>query len=316
MKEVTVDRFPDGAWPVMLTPFREDRSIDWDAVDAYADWLIRMGSAGIFTVALSSEMFDLTPSERVALTRRVVDAADGRAPVIASALAGEGLSVAEAAAGLVEAGAAGVVLIASSLATPEEPDDVLIGRMQTVLERVPDVPFGIYECPVPYKRLLTLETVRWLAETGRFVFYKDTSHRVDVMTARIEATRGTPLKHYNAAISSLVSTLRAGGHGFSGYAANIYPDVVAWLCANVAAAPAPEVERAQRLLSVAEHAINSRYPTSAKYLLAHRAGLPVLPVSRWKPESIGPHEGQPLRDLVDYIASLELPGLRASSRTR
>ena len=37
---------PDGAWPVMLTPFHEDRSIDWDGLDAYTDWLIELGSAG------------------------------------------------------------------------------------------------------------------------------------------------------------------------------------------------------------------------------------------------------------------------------
>ncbi|QOR71837.1 dihydrodipicolinate synthase family protein [Ruania alkalisoli] len=305
-----MDFLPNGAWPVMLTPFRDDHAIDWDAVEAYTDWLIRTGAAGIFAVALSSEMYDLTPAERVALTRRVSDVADGRVPVISSALGGEPAQIAAAAAAQVEAGAAAVVLIASTLATAEESDDVLFTRVQTVLEDVPDVPFGIYECPVPYKRLLTLETVRALASTGRFVFYKDTSHRMDTMTARIGASRGTPLKHYNAEISSLVSTQRAGGHGFCGYAANIYPDLVAWLCANYESEAVAEVERVQRLLSIAEHGINSRYPSSAKYLLAHRSGLQVLPVSRWKPEPIGPHEGQPLIDLVDYIDSLDLPGLR------
>ena len=41
---------PTGAWPVMLTPFNENRSIDWDALDAYTDWLIELGSAGLFAV--------------------------------------------------------------------------------------------------------------------------------------------------------------------------------------------------------------------------------------------------------------------------
>lgn len=305
-----MDTLPDGAWPVMLTPFHQDRSIDWDTVDAYADWLVRTGSAGIFTVALSSEMYDLTPAERIEVTRRVAGAAAGRVPVLASALGADPAEIAESAHALVDAGADAVVLIASSLARADEPDSVLLDRVEGVLDRAPGIGFGVYECPVPYKRLLTLEAVRWLGGTGRFVFFKDTSHRTDVMAARVDALRGTPLKHYNAEISSLVATLRAGGHGFSGYAANIYPDLVAWLCSEHARADQAEIERVQRLLSIVEHAVNNRYPTSAKYLLAHRTGLPVEPVSRWKPEAIGEHEGQPLRDLVDYLGSLDLPGMR------
>ena len=60
----TGSTLPDGGWPVMLTPFREDRSLDFEQVDALTDWLIDNGAAGIFTVALSSEMYDLTEEER------------------------------------------------------------------------------------------------------------------------------------------------------------------------------------------------------------------------------------------------------------
>ena len=75
---------PTGAWPVMLTPFNENRSIDWVAVDDYTDWLIELGSAGLFAVALSSEMYDLSHDERLELSARVVERAAGRVPVVAS----------------------------------------------------------------------------------------------------------------------------------------------------------------------------------------------------------------------------------------
>ena len=78
---------PTGAWPVMLTPFNENRSIDWVALDAYTDWLIELGSAGLFAVALSSEMYDLSHDERLELSARVVARAAGRVPVVASSAA-------------------------------------------------------------------------------------------------------------------------------------------------------------------------------------------------------------------------------------
>ena len=94
----------------------------------------------------------------------------------------------------------------------------------------PGVDFGVYECPLPYKRLPSIDAVRHLAQSGRFSFYKDTSHSLDVMTGRIDVMRGTRLRLYNAAIGSLTPSLRAGASGLSGYAANLYPDLVSWLC--------------------------------------------------------------------------------------
>ena len=31
---------PSGVWPVMLTPFNSDNSIDWAAFDELVDWYI------------------------------------------------------------------------------------------------------------------------------------------------------------------------------------------------------------------------------------------------------------------------------------
>lgn len=306
---------PNGAWPVMLTPFNTDRSIDWPAVDDYTDWLIELGSAGIFAVALSSEMYDLAPEERVALARRVVHRANGRVPVIASSLgSGSGPEQAAAAAEIATTGVAAVVLISSLVAGLHEPEFVWLDNAQVILDHNPGVDFGIYECPLPYKRLPSLDAVKWMAESGRFTFYKDTSHSIDVMRDRLALMTGSRLKLYNAAIGSLTPTLRLGAAGLSGYAANIYPDLVAWLCENFddnsAAATA-----VQRLLTVAEHSVNLRYPTSAKFLIDVGSRLEFRPISRWKPESIGEHEGLPLIQLADYIRGLDLPqGALASSR--
>ena len=89
---------PDGAWPVMLTPFSADLSVDWDVLDRYTDWLIAHDAAGLFPVALSGEMYEMPEAERLEVARRVVDRAAGRVPVLASiAEAGTDAEIAAAA---------------------------------------------------------------------------------------------------------------------------------------------------------------------------------------------------------------------------
>ena len=75
---------PKGVWPVMLTPFTVEGAIDWDGVDVLTDWYIDSGVAGLFAVCLSSEMYELTDGERLALAKRVAKRVDGRVPVMAS----------------------------------------------------------------------------------------------------------------------------------------------------------------------------------------------------------------------------------------
>lgn len=304
---MTDTTLPDGAWPVMLTPFNEDRSIDWQAVDAYTEWLIELGSAGIFAVALSSEMYDLSADERHELARRVVVQADGRVPVVASSVAsGSGLEQSEAAAKVADTGVSAVVLISSLVAGLSEPESVWLDNASTILQQNPGVDFGIYECPLPYKRLPSVDAVRWMAESGRFTFYKDTSHTLDLMRDRIQVMNGTRLKLYNAAIGSLTPSMKLGASGLSGYAANLYPDLVAWLCQNFDNG-SDAARDVQRLLTITEHSVNLRYPTSAKYLLDVSSRLEFRPISRWKPETIGPHEALPLHQLADYLRDLTLP---------
>lgn len=53
---MSTDAIPSGLWPVMVTPFHEDRSIDWRGVDALTDWYLSAGAVGLFAVAQTIEM--------------------------------------------------------------------------------------------------------------------------------------------------------------------------------------------------------------------------------------------------------------------
>ena len=73
-----------GVWPVMITPFTEDNKIDYDAVLRIIEWYDKNGVDGIFAVCQSSEMFELSPQERVELAKFIINNTPKHMGVIAS----------------------------------------------------------------------------------------------------------------------------------------------------------------------------------------------------------------------------------------
>jgi len=256
----------DGVWPVTLTPFTDSRSIDWDALDRLVEWYEAAGAAGLFTVSLSSEMYDLDHDERVRLAEHVVSASD--LPVVATGSFGE--SVEEQAAAVDEMAATGVdavVVNVADVAPAEADEEAWLANARRLLDLTGDVPLGLYECPQPYHRLLDASTLGTLAETDRFVFHKDTCCDAGRIARRLAAVEDTPLSLFNANVPTLSVSLADGASGYSGTAANLYPDLLAWLCEHSREEPELAAEL-QEFLSVADYVIRVNYPRVAKQYLA------------------------------------------------
>ncbi len=290
-----------GVWPVVLTPFTETDEVDFAALAGYVDWLIDNGADGLFAVALSGEMYELDLAERVAVARCVAERAAGRVPVAASVVGGA--QVGEIVAEANELAAAGVdivVLIASAVLAPEDDEQRLVALAQALAVDLPDVALGIYECPIPYHRVLSESVVAALARTGRFVFFKETSHDVSRMATRVADAQGTPLKVFNAGIENYAESLQVGVTGLSGWVVNVAPDLVARL-GRLAAAEglSPRVQGLQHLLVDIEQRMGSTYPGSAKALVARRTGLGWSSRSRWRAAQV---DDALVRELADTIA--------------
>lgn len=298
-----MNTLPDGAWPVMLTPFHADLSIDLETLDRYTDWLIEHDAAGLFPVALSGEMYQLDEQERLVVAHRVVERAAGRVPVIASvAERATPAETAAAVARLAGTGVDAVVLVASIVLAEGDDEQVLRDVVTAVIAANPDVPLGIYECPVPYHRVLTTDAVAWLAATKRFVFFKETSHDVGLMADRVKVSEGTPMKVFNAGIESLVESLQVGTAGLSGWVVNVYPEHVQWLTEN-GVPETPAAYELQAALDATERGMGPTYPNSAKVLLESRAALGFRPVSRWQPKDVDTASMDALRARVDEVAA-------------
>jgi 4-hydroxy-tetrahydrodipicolinate synthase len=67
----------------MVTPFKEDLSLDVDRAQELARWLADTGSDGLVVAGSTGESATLTDEEKVTLWRAVTEAVSGRAKVIA-----------------------------------------------------------------------------------------------------------------------------------------------------------------------------------------------------------------------------------------
>ncbi len=276
-----MDAYPGGVWPVMLTPFTDSGEIDEPGLRALVDWYISSGVDGLFASCQSSEIFNMDRGERLRVARITVDQAAGRVPVVASGFTEyDAEEQADTVNAMAELGADAVILITNRLAAEDEPDEALLERLEKLYGLIgKDVRLGLYECPSPYKRLLSLPVIRAVARTGRFHFLKDTCCDAGQIREKLAAVAGTRLKLYNANTTTLLQSLRDGAAGYSGIMANFHPELYVWLTRHFLDPRAPLVQSALTLASLIERQL---YPVNAKFHLMALEKLPVTTVCRVK----------------------------------
>jgi len=268
-----------GIWPTMVTPYTKNNEIDYFAVEKLIDFYHQRGVAGIFAVCQSSEMFQLGLEEKKNLVKFIVQNVPAGMQVIVSGHTAEGLDeqVREAEE-IMCLGTDAYVLLPNRFATPDEADDILIANMEAFLQRFPDVPLGIYECPFPYKRLLTPQVLRACVASKRFLFIKDTCCSLEQIAERLDLIQGSGIKLFNANSATLLESLKLGADGYSGVMANFHPELYTWLYRNYESQP-EKAERVQQFLGSSSMAEYQYYPVNAKYSLSLQ-GIPMEIKSR------------------------------------
>ncbi len=264
---------PDGLWPVMLTPFLENNEIDWSSLERLTEFYIKSGAAGLFSICLSSEMFQLTDDEKIKITTAVFKLADlhGLKVVSSGTFSPDLQKCADHIHRVYDAGAAAVILLTNQLAAFEDEEEILKKNIEEFLHLTDDIPLGIYECPYPYKRLLSTDMMKWLADTGRFFYHKDTSCNPVMIKEKIQGVKDSSLSFFNANTATALISLRDGGNGFSPIGANFYPELYAWMFNEFnSQGVTPELQRLNDQLNIMENIIAYGYPQSAKIFLQSR----------------------------------------------
>jgi 4-hydroxy-tetrahydrodipicolinate synthase len=284
--------------PVMITPFNLKAKVDFDVVSRLIDFYLAAGVKGFFANCLSSEMYSISEDERLELTTHIVRYVNGRAPVVATG--SFGLTIedkAEFTKKIYDTGINAVILITGHYANVDDGDDILLRNFEKMFRLTGKIPLGLYECPAPYKRIITAEIFKTLVATGRLVYHKDTSIDLDKVKAKLEIAKNSPLEFYDAHTPNAMYSLQMGAKGMSSISGNFYPEILVWMCNNASnPAKQEEVKWLQSELTRVDPLIHQAYPMSAKYFLQKR-GLPVRTISRAHALELTPQQKQSLDEL-------------------
>ena len=274
-----------GCWPTMITPFTEDNKVDYKAIKAVTDWYIDKGCDGIFAVCQSSEMFFLSEQEKIDIAKAVLDNTAGRVKVIASGhTSDDKIKQIEELGRMAETGVDAVVLVSNRLAKQEEEEIILRKNFEDILKQLPNVRFGLYECPYPYNRLLSTAFLKDCAVNKSLVFLKDVSCSFDIEKERIEAVKGTELALLNANTATVLDSLKIGYAGYNGVMANFHIDIYKWMYSHFREQPELASEVSDFLTVAAISEIRA-YPVNAKYHF-DLTGIPMSIHTRSKDKAI------------------------------
>ncbi len=278
-----------GVYPTMITPYRKNGEVDDTAVEALTEWYWKRGCDGIFADCQSSEIQFLTLDERVNILHTVMqkvyalaaqDPSRPRMTVVASGHVSDGFEdqVRELNAIAAEKPDA-LILISNRMDIANTSDEAWIADTERLIAELPaEMPLGIYECPKPYKRLLSEKMLRWCVENGRFYFVKDTCCDAELIRARLEICKGSHLKLFNANAQTLLEAVRAGVYGYCGVMANFHPDLYTRLLKGDI--NSSDASLLQDFLGLAATIEGQTYPCCAKYYLNRFEGVAMEPDAR------------------------------------
>src|SRR5690606_37320128 len=130
-----------GYIPVMLTPFTERGAVDYDGLTKLTELYLQAGAAGLFANCQSSEMFDLTAAERLAVTKHVVQVAGGAVPVVATTTFGGKIEEqADFVKRMYDTGIEAAIIITNMLAGELEADELFEERVHLLFDHTPGIP--------------------------------------------------------------------------------------------------------------------------------------------------------------------------------
>ena len=154
----------------MVTPFKDDLSIDWAGVEKLASHLVSTGHDGIVVNGTTGEAPTTSDDEKIEIIKVLRSAVSGRAKVIAGAGNNETTHSVEQAEMAANAGADGLLVV-----TPyyNKPPQAGIEAHFRAMADATDVPVMLYDIPGRTGAQIEPDTIVKLAEHPNIVALKD-----------------------------------------------------------------------------------------------------------------------------------------------
>jgi 4-hydroxy-tetrahydrodipicolinate synthase len=210
----------DGVLPAITTPFKADGDVDHAFLAHHARWMIDAGCKGVVALGSLGESATLSAQEKLAVLRTLVEALDGRAPVVAGIAA---LSTDEAtflAREAVQSGCGGLMVLPPYVYSTDWRE--MRAHVGTVIAAT-SAPCMLYNNPIAYRTDFRPEHVAELAEAhGNLVAVKESSADVRRIAA-IRHRLGDRLRILVGVDDLLVEGVEAGATGWVAGLVNAMP---------------------------------------------------------------------------------------------
>jgi 4-hydroxy-tetrahydrodipicolinate synthase len=201
----------------MVTPFRDDRSLDLDGAAKLAAYLVdEQGNDGLVISGTTGESPTTTDAEKEALLRAVLEAVGDRAHVIAGVGTNDTHHTAELARAAEKAGAHAVLVVTPYYNKP--PQSGLLYHFRTVADAT-GLPMMVYDIPGRTGTPIKTETMVRLAEHERIVAVKDAKGD---LAETSWVTKRTDLAYYSGDDKVTLPLLAVGAVGVVGVPTHLF----------------------------------------------------------------------------------------------
>ncbi|HEX71968.1 MAG TPA: 4-hydroxy-tetrahydrodipicolinate synthase [Candidatus Hydrogenedentes bacterium] len=213
-----------GSFVALVTPFKENFEIDFDAYGRLVDSHLEKGTNGIVPCGCTGEAATLSHDEQKACIRFIVERVAGRAPIVA----GTGSNNTKEAIGLTryakEVGADGALLI-----TPYYNKPTAAGQIAhyTEIANAVDIPIMLYNVPSRTGIKMEPQTIAELYKIPNIVAIKEACGSVDQVSQILSLC---DINVVSGDDSLTLPMIAVGATGVVSVAANVVPAEVAALC--------------------------------------------------------------------------------------
>lgn len=222
----------------ILTPMREDESVNEQELRNQIERLIDAGVHGIFPFGTNGEGYILSEQEKEQVLAVCIDQVKGRVPVYAGTGCISTRDTIRLSRKAAQMGADVLSIITPSFAAASQNE--LIEHYRAVADSV-ELPILLYNIPARTGNALAPATVEKLSAIPNIVGVKDSSGNFDNILQYIERTRDSGFTVLSGNDSLILWTLLAGGKGGIAGCANVFPHNMvsiyeSWKAGDIAAA--------------------------------------------------------------------------------
>ena len=285
-----------GVYALMLTPYHDDLTVNYDAYAAYTEFQVSTGAGHLFAVCGTSEMAELTLDEREKLAKLTVKYASGT-PVVATAnMEPSWFAQVEEVKRMSQTGVDGLVFVTKGMHDDPERQFTYLNELAQHTE----LPLLLYEFPGCQPHKMEAEVFKRLVDTGRFVGIKDTTSNMKDICEKIDVQGDSNILQANVPL--LLEAWKAGARGVMATPTSCGAQLFQRMWEEFTAGDLDAAHITIQYINHLDNAIDSGFNVSAKYLVQLQGVEGMKPINRGN-RTLSEPRMQSLRTYYDWAKS-------------